>query len=117
MRGEELPEGGYQGDYVARARGRARSARASSPDDLDALARRGVELMLDRVRATLERFRVRFDRFFSERALHEPGAVRARARSARRGEHVYESDGATWLRARAPSATTRTACCAARRAS
>src|SRR3712207_8260586 len=39
------------------------------------LALRGVELMLESVRGTLGRFRVRMDRFSSERELHERGAV------------------------------------------
>ena len=50
-RGEEPPEDGYQGDYVHGAgradprRGRARA--------LDELAAKGVELMIERIRATL----------------------------------------------------------------
>ena len=98
MTGEEVPEDGYEGDYVRRARASRSRAEGIDPGDVDALARRGVELMMERVRATLERFRVRFDRFFSERSLHETGAVERGARRARASEHVYESEGATWLR-------------------
>ncbi len=97
MTGTEVPEGGYEGDYVREIAEQAR-AEAIDPGDIDALARRGIELMLERVRATLERFRVRFDRFYSERALHDSGAVERELDKLAAGEHVYDSDGATWLR-------------------
>ena len=43
--------------------------------DPDELAQRGIELMLEEIEATLARFRVRMDRYFSERSLLESGAV------------------------------------------
>jgi arginyl-tRNA synthetase len=97
MTGGEIPEGGYEGDYVREIAEQAR-ADGLDPNDVDALARRGVELMLERVRATLERFRVRFDRFFSERSLHDSGAVQRELDKLSGGDQIYESDGATWMR-------------------
>ncbi|MEA2290262.1 MAG: arginyl-tRNA synthetase, partial [Solirubrobacteraceae bacterium] len=60
----------------------------------------GVELMFERIKATLRDYRVEFDVFFNERALHEgrPSAVdRAFERLSEEG-HVYRSEGALWLR-------------------
>ena len=54
----------------AAARRGTRSRRTSTT-----LARRAIELMVEQVRQTLERFRVRFDHFFSERSLHEGDAI------------------------------------------
>jgi arginyl-tRNA synthetase len=96
MRGEEPPEGGYQGEYVVELAAEL-AAEALGPDDLDAIARRGVELMIDRVRTTLERFRVLFDRFFFERAVHDEGRLLSALESLG-SEHLYEHEGATWLR-------------------
>jgi arginyl-tRNA synthetase len=98
MRGEPVPEGGYQGDYV---RDLAERLRAEGLDDSDvgALTQRGVAVMLDEVRATLDRFRVRFDRFFSERSLHEAGAIEPAIARLEVAGHVYTSEGAVWLRA------------------
>ena len=94
-RGEEPPEDGYRGAYVAELA--ARIPRAADLE-LDELATRGVELMLAGVAATLDRFQVRFDRFFSERSLHSEGAIeRTLALLGERG-HVYTTEGATWLR-------------------
>ena len=97
MRGEEVPEGGYQGDDVAELAERLRGE-GLDPSDLESLIRRGLELMLDQVRATLERFRVRFDRFFSERSVHDAGGIEAGIALLEQDGHVYSSDGATWLR-------------------
>jgi arginyl-tRNA synthetase len=97
MTGQPPPEGGYHGEYVSEL-ARALEAEGLSPDDPDALARRGVELMLEQVRATLERFRVRHDRWFSERELHEADAVERVLEALRDAHHIYMSEGAMWLR-------------------
>ena len=94
-RGEDPPEGGYQGDYVAEL---AAEIDGAADRDADELACEGVERMMQRVRGTCERFRVPFDHFFSERSLYETdGAQRALALMREHG-HVYEHEGATWLR-------------------
>jgi arginyl-tRNA synthetase len=89
-RGEEPDE--YKGDYVARIAERIPDAADGDPDEL---AVRGVELMLEDVRATLARFRVRMDVFFSELALHESGDI---DRVLGELPDTYESEGAQWLR-------------------
>jgi arginyl-tRNA synthetase len=91
-REEAPPVDGYQGDYVAELADRIDGA---ADADLDELARRGVELMLEGINATLERFGVHIDRFASERELYESGAVEKTIAGL---EHVYPSEGATWLR-------------------
>src|SRR5436190_16490744 len=97
MRGNEPPEGGYRGDYIAELANDLAAAGAD-PDDLDELARRGTEEMRKRIEATLDRFGVRFDTWFSERSVHESGKVEAAIEQLRQRGHVYESDGAVWLR-------------------
>ena len=94
-KGEEPPEGGYQGEYV---KGLADRIDGTAEMETDDLAKRGVEIVLEEVRATLERFRVHMDRFFSERANHESGAVQAALDLLEEREHVYPLEGAVWLR-------------------
>jgi arginyl-tRNA synthetase len=91
-RGEEPPDDGYRGDYVIELAERIEGAAGADPDEL---ARRGIELMLEGVRATLAQFRVHMDEFFSERSLYEAGAVEA---AVERLDGVYEHDGALWMR-------------------
>jgi arginyl-tRNA synthetase len=99
-RGEDVPEDGYAGEYVGVL---AEEIPGAAGGDVDELARRGVELMLEQIRETLRRFRVEFDTWFSERSLHEgaPSPVdRAYAELEAHG-HVYRSEGALWLRSTA----------------
>jgi arginyl-tRNA synthetase len=99
-RGEEVPEGGYKGDYV-------RELATEIPDaataDVETVARAGIALMLERVRASLEAFGVRMDHWFSERSLHEPSEAaeslveHAFERLEQQGTS-YRSEGALWVR-------------------
>ena len=95
--GDPIPEGGYQGDYVAGLAERIDGVRELSADEAAAAA---VALLLVQITGTLERYGVHFDRFFSERELHEgtPSYIdRALALVAAAG-HSYTSEGALWLR-------------------
>jgi arginyl-tRNA synthetase len=97
MTGGELPEDGYAGEYVGELAERI-AAEGIDPGDTDAVGRRGVELMLERVRATLERLGVGFDTWFSERDLYRRGEVDEALASLEQGGHSYTSEGALWLR-------------------
>jgi arginyl-tRNA synthetase len=97
MKEEPVPEGGYEGDYVVEL-GRSLEHEGVDPEDLGAVARRGVALMAAAAEETLHRYRVVFDTWSSEEALHESGAVERALAEARAAGHVYESEGATWLR-------------------
>jgi len=102
-RGEPVPEDGYAGEYVADI---ARQIVAERPDLLDQPAEealdvfrdRGYRLMLDEMRASLERFGVHFDVWFSERTLHTSGAIEHALGRLREQGHVYDAGGAIWLR-------------------
>jgi arginyl-tRNA synthetase len=97
MKGEEIPEDGYKGDYVIEL-GKAIAAEGVSADDLSAVGDRGIALMIDQVRATLARFGVVMDTWFSERSLVEKGDAEAALAKLGEGGHTYEHDGALWLR-------------------
>jgi len=97
MRGEEPPEDGYRGDYVIELAEQL-SAEGLEPGDPEALARRGIAAMRERIESTLVRFGVRFDTWSSERSVYERGAVETVIEELRETGHVYESEGAVWLR-------------------
>src|SRR5581483_5749635 len=96
-RGEEVPEGGYQGDYVADL---ASSLPDAADADVDELARAAVDLLLAQIKATLERDGVHFDVFVSERTLHEgsPSSLERALAVLEQSGHVYRAEGALWLR-------------------
>jgi arginyl-tRNA synthetase len=100
-RGEPVPEGEgyYEGEYVGELAERIPAA--TRPDaDPDEVAREAVQLLLGEIVSTLERYGVNYDRFFSERSLHEgsPSAVARALDQLERAGHVYGSEGATWVR-------------------
>jgi arginyl-tRNA synthetase len=97
MNGEDPPEDGYEGDYVAELATRIR-AEGIDPADTEAIGPRGVALILDGVRATLDRFGVQFDGWFSERDLYSSGEVEAALEQLEKRGHTYRSEGALWLR-------------------
>ena len=95
--GQDVPEGGYEGDYVAEL---AQEISDSATADPDHLAQEAVAKMLVRIQATLARFGVRHDRVFSERSLYEgePSAVQRAFTALEASGHTYRSEGALWLR-------------------
>jgi arginyl-tRNA synthetase len=54
--------------------------------------------MFAMIRATLERLRVRIDTYFSERTLHERGAILDAVERLRASDLAYEADGAVFFR-------------------
>jgi arginyl-tRNA synthetase len=102
-RGEEVPDDGYHGEYVAET---AAAIVAERPDVLDlpedeALAvfkERGLALLLGEIQATLKAFGVEFGVWFSERSLHESGEIAKAIERFRAQGRVWEEDGAIWLR-------------------
>ena len=97
MRGADVPEGGYAGAYVEELASEL-AAEGASPDDVEALGVQGTELMRQRIEATLRRFGVRFDIWYSERALRASRRLEETIEGLRDAGHVYEHDGAVWLR-------------------
>lgn len=102
--GEPAPEGGYGGSYIGEIAARVV---ADFPGDLAALPRAeaqevfreiGVALMFGDIQASLHDFGVDFDVYFHENDLYASGAVEHAVARLRELGHLYEADGATWLR-------------------
>ena len=94
MSGGAVPEDGYKGAYISELAGQL-AADGVGPVDLDIVARRGVERMLEQIRGSLHRYGVDFDTWTSERRFHESGKVTAALDQLRETGHTYESEGAT----------------------
>ncbi len=102
-RGEEPPEDGYPGEYVADRAAEVLALRPDllqlDPDTAFVVARDlGYEAQLAAIRRTLDEFGVHFDVWFSERGLHEGGAVERAVERLREQGHVFDDGGAVWLR-------------------
>ena len=97
MKGEEVPEDGYEGDYVIEIAERLASD-GMGPDDPNALSLAGEEIIVSGIRETLASLGVEFDHWSSERALHDAGSLQRALDDLTEHGHIYEKDGATWLR-------------------
>jgi arginyl-tRNA synthetase len=95
-----LPEDAPAGDkeiYIDAVIERAREL--IGPQGFQRVLEVALERMLADIRDDLEQFGVSFDRWYSERALGDSGAIdRALERLKSQGR-LYEKDGATWFRA------------------
>jgi len=107
-KGEPAPENGYGGAYITDIADRviAGCADAGEPNPLtlpddeaqEVFRARGVEIMFTEIRSALADFGVEFDVYFHEDSLHESGAVPRSVEILRERGHVYDEDGAVWIR-------------------
>ncbi len=101
----EIPEDGYQGEYlISVAEDLKRNLGRSHPvfdDDARRLFRReAVARMTEWIKTDLETLGVQFDSWFSEGTLHGAGKVEETLQLLRDRGGVYEEDGAVWLRSK-----------------
>jgi arginyl-tRNA synthetase len=103
----EVPEDGYHGAYIADLAADIVADEGPGLVDLPPderfvrLRAEGARRVLEWIRASLERFGVAFDVFFSEQLLKDRGEIEAAVERLRERGHTYEADGALWFRATA----------------
>ncbi|MDQ1127981.1 arginine--tRNA ligase [Microbacterium sp. SORGH_AS_0888] len=113
VKGEDTPEGGYAGSYIQDLAERVRAAeyegvvggilQAEADAQLAFATELAYTLQLGEIQASLEAFNVHFDVWFSERVLHAhvdgaPSLVDEAVERLRAQGHVFEQDGAVWVR-------------------
>ena len=102
-RGEARPEDGYQGEYINDL---AKLIVAQHPEYVNleesegiaAFREAGYALQLQQQKDVLDNFGTHFDVWFSERSLHSGKALDKALETLKTQGHVFESEGATWLR-------------------
>ncbi|OAH50955.1 arginine--tRNA ligase [Microbacterium oleivorans] len=109
IEGKPTPEDGYAGAYIDDLATRVAAAEPGLGDlpeaERVAVARdKAYELQLAELQASLEKFNVHFDVFFSERTLHAkkpdggPSLVDEAVDRLRAQGHVFDAEGAVWVR-------------------
>jgi arginyl-tRNA synthetase len=101
--GKSAPADGYQGEYIKEI---ANNLIQQDPSILDLpeakqqieFRERAYKWQLEDQKRVLKTFNTHFDIWFSERSLHESGAVEHGLDQLQKKGHVYKADGATWLR-------------------
>jgi arginyl-tRNA synthetase len=103
-KGLPAPEDGYGGEYIAEIAERVLAETAVDILNLpeaqaqEEFRKAGVDLMFAEIRESLHDFGVDFDVYFHENSLYESGAVVKAIEKLRGLGHIFEAEGATWLR-------------------
>ena len=101
--GNPIPEDGYKGAYIADLAKEVVASNASITSLPDgerhaAFREAAYALQLKDQQRVLDTFGTHFDVWFSERSLHDQGAVEHGLEKLRKQGHVFEEEGAIWLR-------------------
>ncbi|WAL73842.1 arginine--tRNA ligase [Kitasatospora sp. YST-16] len=101
--GQPVPEDGYVGEYIsdiAKAVTDGLPGVLDLPEDeqLQAFRTEGLKLMVAEIQRSMAEFGVHFDTWFSEQTLHDSGAVEKAIERLREQGHVFDREGAIWLR-------------------
>jgi arginyl-tRNA synthetase len=100
----EFPEDGYHGqDIIDTARRIIKSdndryLKLQPTERLALFKELALKEKLAALKEDLEAFGVFFDVWFSERTLHQSGAVQEACQKMQAGGHIYEKEGALWLK-------------------
>ena len=101
--GIDRPENGYHGEYIADLASEITKVnpeftKLDEESSMVAFREAGYKLQLDLQREVLENFGTHFDTWFSERSLYENNFFNHTLDKLKSNGHVYEEDGAIWLR-------------------
>jgi arginyl-tRNA synthetase len=101
--GQPIPEDGYQGGYIsdladAVVRENPGIKELAVDTRHESFREAAYKVQLAEQQGVLDTFKTHFDVWFSERSLHEAGAVEHAVEKLRTQGHVFDSEGAIWLR-------------------
>jgi len=96
-----LPEGGYEGEYIADiARDlRTREGDGLASDPTNPKFKEAAEyLIFEDIKRTLDRLQIRMETFFNEDDLYKDGSIESVLNKLRAKDLAYDQDGAVWFR-------------------
>ena len=101
--GQPIPEDGYQGGYIndladAVVKENPSIKEVAAETRYESFREAAYKVQLADQQRVLDTFKTHFDVWFSERSLHEAGAVEHAVEKLRTQGHVFDSEGAIWLR-------------------
>lgn len=100
----EMPEDGYYGEDIKQFAQELKDREGDKLAGLTEAERRayfkayGLEKELAKIKRDLTRFGVTFDEWYSETSLYETGKIAPALAQLRENGHIFEQEGATWLR-------------------
>lgn len=105
LKGKEIdfPENLYQGEYITEIAFEIdKKGLIENIDNFDGLVEickeYSVKKLISSIKTSLADLGAEFDMWFSEKKLHETGEIKNALEMLDKGGHVYEKDGAKWLK-------------------
>ena len=100
---EAIPEDGYHGAYIKDlateiVKEKPEILKLSKNKQVIEFREEGYKKQLKQQQSVLDDFRTHFDVWYSERSLHSSGAVEKGLAVLKKHGHVFELEGATWLK-------------------
>ncbi len=93
--GEEIPEGGYPGEWTSEIAGKAQEQGLETLEELESLA---ISEALKNIKKTIGRMGIKFDQFFSEKSLYDCSDAEKAIEFLRGKNLLYEKEEAVWFK-------------------
>jgi len=97
----DLPEGGYEGQYITEIAEDIHGEfgdQLVDEDDVDIFKSRAEKAIFSDIEQTLQRMNISMDSFFNEHELYEDGSVFDIVEQLKKKGLAYDKDGATWFK-------------------
>ncbi|MDP3787584.1 MAG: arginine--tRNA ligase [Candidatus Omnitrophota bacterium] len=99
----EFPENGYKGEYIKEMAEEFRKEhgdkyKAETPGDLKVFSTWGCDYLLNEIKKELLDFGVKFDVWFSQKALGASGKIEEALEFLKKKGLLYEAEGALWFK-------------------
>ena len=97
----EIPEGGYEGEYIKEISKKVLEEKGESlvNDKKNPIFKKLAETYIfNDIKKTLQKIEISFDTFFNENTLYENNAIDDILRELKNKKLIYEKDGATWFK-------------------
>ncbi|MCW9706874.1 arginine--tRNA ligase [Fodinibius salsisoli] len=97
----ELPEDGYEGEYIrdiAQALVEEHGDKLVDEEGITVFKEKAESMIFEDIQATLQRMNIKMDSFFNEQEVYDDGSIEKAVEAFREKDLAYDKDGATWFR-------------------
>ncbi|MDZ7797586.1 MAG: arginine--tRNA ligase [Candidatus Marinimicrobia bacterium] len=97
-----IPEGGYEGEYIADIARKftEKYGEGHSDSDLQIFIDFASQQIFDTISGSLQRLNIFHDVYYNEKDLYENGKIDAVLKELDKKEYIYKKDGAVWFKAK-----------------
>lgn len=97
----ELPEDGYQGEYIKEIAQKLIDEHGDSllsEEDESVFKKEAESAIFEEIQTTLKRMNIKMDSFFNEQSLYDNGKIDQTVETLREKNLAYDEDGAVWFK-------------------